>query len=246
MEPSAELKYIGFSSVKKGKITLKNTKNIISVHVTVTEPILKLTLAEYDLTPDEIAAGEFTVPDLDSGDCYMDHLQQYLNANAFPDVLVLNVTIRYETADGEKTLEYSAESVDEQGWDVVYYPEDAPPEEVKYPGYFDLYTFESMVPISLVCNAPEQAVTGPEKTVLSVEMSIEGRQITAGEFKITENTIRDPVAVMNGEENPSVFYIAEMLLKRPDWAPEHGTCHVTVVQQLSDGGFWTTEEALEY
>lgn len=246
MEPSAELKYLGFSALKRGKITLRNTKNIISVHVTVTEPLLKLTLAEYELTPDEIAAGEFIIPDLNSNDFYLDHIQEYMKANASPEVLVLNVTIRYATAEGEKTLEYSVESTAEQGWGVKYFPEDEPAGDGVYPGHFYFFTYDSMVPISLAYDAPEQAVTGPEKTVLSVEITIEGRQIAAKECQIKEVAVPDPIAVMNGVENPTVYYSADLLVKRPDWAPEHGTCHVTVVQQLSDGDSWTTEENLGY
>ena len=239
--------FIGFSSRKTGKITLEHTKNVTGVKAEIREPILAVTVAEYELTAEEIAAGEFTVPTVEAGDVYMAHMAEYDAKNAFPEELQLRVTVRYDTADGEKTLEYEVTDVQEQGWGIMYWADDEPATDWSWPGYFRFATYESLTPVALVMDAPEQVVTSPEKTVLSVSLSIDGRKILPEECEIQETREEDPFAEFNepGTET-KWFYHARIFLKRPDWAPEHGTIRMTVVQQLSDGTLWTTEDEKAY
>lgn len=239
--------FIGFSSRKNGKITLKNTRNVTGVKAEIREPILSLTVAEYELTAEQIAAGEFTVPTVEAGDIYMAHMAEYDAKDAFPEDLELHVTVRYDSAEGEKTLEYSVKDVQEQGWGVMYWPDDEPANEWNRPGYFRFTTYESTTPVSLVMDEPERVVTSPENTVLSVSLSIDGRKILPEECEIQVTREEDPFAEFNepGTET-RWFYHARIFLKRPAWAPEHGTIHMTVVQQLSDGRIWTTEEDKAY
>ena len=199
----------------------------------IREPILGITLAEYELTADEIAAGEFTLPSVEAGDAYMAHMAEYDKAGAFPEELELHVTVRYDSADGEKTLEYTVKDAPEQGWGVLYWADSEPATEWSFPGYFRFSTYESLTPVSLVVNDPSQVTSGPDKSVLSVSLSIDGREIPPEECDLRE-------------EQDGQYYYARLFLKRPSWAPEHGTIHLTVVQQLSDGTLWTTEEDSDY
>ena len=238
--------FFGFSSRKVGKITLNNAKNVTGVKLEIIEPILGITVAEYDLTAEEIAAGEFTIPAVDSGDAYMAHMADYDKTGAFPEELELHVTVRYDSAEGEKTLEYTTKDTPEQGWGVMYWADSEPASEWSFPGYFRFSTYESLTPVSLVVNDPSQVTAGPDKTVLSVSLSIGGREILPEECDIREEQENDPLAELMGEANPQKYYYAHLFLKRPDWAPEHGTIHCTVVQQLSDGTIWTSEKDLAY
>ena len=213
----------------------------------IREPILGLTVAEYELTADEIASGEFMIPATDAGDVYMAHMAEYDAAEAFPEELELHVTVRYESADGEKTLEYTAMDTPEQGWGMRYWPEDEPETDWSYPGYFRFSTYESSTPVSLVVDEPDRVMTTAEKTVLSVSLSINGRRILPEECEIRE-VMEDIFAdFREPDEEPRYSYYARLLLKRPDWADEHGTVHVTVTQQLSgDGSIWISERDLDY
>ena len=235
--------FIGFSTRKTGKITLKNTKDVTGVKAEIREPILALTVAEYDLTAEQIAAGEFTLPTVDSGDTYMAHMAEYDAQYAFPEELRLHVTVSYDSADGGKTLEYEATDTQEQGWGMLYWADDEIATDWSWPGCFRFATYQSRIPAFLVLDAPDQAVTTPEKMVLSVSLSIDGRKILPEECEITEEQEEDLFA-----ENPEAAktYYAVLFMKRPDWAPEHGTLHMTVVQQLSDGRVWTTEDDKAY
>ena len=213
----------------------------------VREPILGLTVAEYELTPDEIAAGEFSIPEMDAGDLYWSHMDEYNAANAFPEELELHVAVRYETAEGEKTLETTVKDSPEQGWGIQYWADSEEATEWSYPGYFRFSTYESGTPVSLVIDAPDLVQTTPEKTVISVSISIGDRKVLPEECEIKEEQ-ENPFAdyYSDGEEVP-MFYYARLFLKRPEWAGEHGTLHLTVVQQLAgNGSIWTTEQDLEY
>ena len=244
--PSAGLNFIGFSSRKLGKITLHDTKDVTAVKARIREPILNLDVAEYELTAEEIAAGEFMIPALDTGDIYMAHMDEYDAANTFPEELELNVTVSYNTAEGGETLEYTAKDKPEQGWGLMYWPDSEPATDWSYPGFFRFSTYESQIPVSIVIDEPEKVSTTEEGIVISVSISINGQKILAEDCEITEGLEEDPLAELYGLEQPKL-YKARLLLKRPEWAGEHGTIHLTVVQQLAaDGSIWTTEQDTEY
>ena len=211
----------------------------------IREPILGLTVAEYSLTAEEIAAGEFTIPETESGDVYMAHMDEYDAAGAFPEELELHVTVRYRSGEGEQTLEYTVKDSPQQGWNLFYWPDDEPESEFTWPGCFRLASFESASPVSFVVDEPDKVKTAPEGSVLSVSLSIDGRQVLPEECRLEEELKGDPIAELLGEPAQQYYY-AYLILKRPDWAPEHGTIHMTVTQQLSEGGLWTTEKDLAY
>ncbi len=239
------MNYIGFSSRKTGKITLHNVRNVTGVTAEIREPILDVTVAEYTLTAEEIAAGVFTVPATDAGDVYMAHMDEYNEMNAFPEELELHVTVRYDSAEGEQKLEYTVKDSPEQGWGMSYWPDDEPESEWSYPGCFRLASYESTIPISFVMDEPDKVKTVPEGMVISVSLSIDGRKILPQECTLEAVQKDDPFAEFY--DGPATqYYYAYLTLKRPGWAPEHGTIHMTVVQQLYEGGIWTTEEDREY
>ena len=237
--------FIGFSSRKLGKITLNNGKDVTGVTAEVREPILGLTVAEYSLTAEEIAAGRFTIPEMDSGDVYMAHMSEYDAANAFPEELELHVTVRYNSEEGEQRLEYTVKDSPQQGWNLSYWPDDEPTSEFTWPGCFRLASFESLYPVSFVVDEPDRVKTVPEGIVLSVSLSIDGRQVLPEECTLEEELKDDPLAEFYGGPAQQYYY-AYLILKRPDWAPEHGTIHMTVIQQLTEGGVWTTEKDMAY
>ena len=223
-------------------------KDVTGVKTEITEPILGLTVAEYELTAEEIASGEFRIPKIDTGEIYMAHMAEYDAANAFPEELELHVTVSYNSADGEQTQEYTAKDTPEQGWGILYWPDSEPATEWSYPGYFRFSTYESLIPVSLVIDEPDKVSTTQEKIVISVSLSIGDRKILPEECEIKEDAEDDPFAEFSGSDEPAKrFYYARLFLKRPEWAPEHGTIHMTVVQQLAaDGSIWTTEQDAEY
>jgi len=246
--PSLEAHYIGFSSEKRGKLDLHDTQNVTGVTAEIWEPILELPVAVYELTQEEIEAGEFELPPIQAGGLYFEHAQEYDAAKAWPENLELRVTVRYDSPDGEKTLTYRKLDEPEQGWAFRYWPEDEEPSEWSYPGYFRFSTYESMTPISLVIDDPEAVMAGRRKVVLSVSLSIDGRAVKPEECELVEEREEDPLAAYYGEdEEVPVFYYARLFLKRPNWAPKSGTVHLTVVQKLfSDGSIWTTELDYDY
>ncbi len=237
--------FIGFSTRKQGKITLHNTKDVTGVTAELREPILGLTVAEYTLTAEEIAAGSFTIPETESGDLYMAHMDEYDATYSFPEELELHVTVRYNSAEGEKTLKYTVKDSPEQGWSMSYWPDDEPETEFTWPGCFRFASFESTVPISFVVDEPDKVKTAADGNVISVSLSIDGRKVLPEECRLEEELKDDPLAELYGVPAEQKYY-AYLILKRPDWAPEHGTIHMTVVQELSEGGIWTTEKDLAY
>ena len=214
----------------------------------VVEPILGLNVASYALTPEEIASGEFSLPEMEAGDLYMAHMEAYDAAGAFPENLQLHVAVTYDTAEGEKTQEYTVQDQPEQGWGVFYWDDSEPATEGSYPGCFRFSTYESTIPVSLVVDEPEKVSTTPERIVISVSLSIGGRKIPAEACEITEEKQDDPMAELyETGAPPQQYYYARLLLRRPDWAPTHGTLEIAVTQQLAeDGSIWTSNRSVEY
>ena len=214
----------------------------------IREPILDLVVAVYELTPEEIAAGVFTLPSLDSGDVYMAHMQEYDEKGAFPEELEMHVTLQAQGENGPETLEYSVKDSPEQGWGMSYWPDSEEKTEWSWPGYFRLSTYESLIPVSFVYDQPEKVQTRPDGIVMSVSLSIDGRAILPEECEILDESMEDPLAEYFSPGEPAAtFYYSRLLLKRPDWAPEHGTIRMQVTQQLfADGSVWTSEENLAY
>ena len=163
----------------------------------------------------------------------MDHMAEYDATGDFPENLRLHVTVRYNTADGEKTLEYTADDRAEQGWGLLYWQDDEPASDWSWPGHFRFTAYDSNVPVTLVIDEPDKVEASTETSLLSVSLSIDGRKVLPEECEIREDAV-------DGVAYPRLF------LKRPAWAPEHGTIHVTVVQRLSDGTVWTTEKDYTY
>ncbi len=219
-----------------------------AVTVEIREPILGLTVFTHELTAEEIVSGEYNIPTVDSGDIFMEHMDEYNAAEKFPEELQLYVAVRYESAEGEQILEYNVKDSPEQGWSVRYWADDEPAEEGVYPGHFRFSTYESLVPVSVVINEPEKVMTMPWKTVLSVTLSIDGREIPPEDCQIIEEEMEDPFAeYLEPGVEPQNYFYARILVKRPEWASEHGILHIKVVQQLAeDGSLWTTERDLEY
>lgn len=227
---------------------LENPETVTSVTAEIREPILDLPVASYELTEEEIASGRFELPPLESGDLYFEHMDEYDRLNTWPEEFELHVVMTYDTGDGEQTVELTQRDEPEQGWAIRYWSESEQPDEWTYPGTFRFSTYESMIPIALVYDDPEAVQTLPDKIVISVALSIDGRAIDAGDCELVEEMEEDPFAAYYGpgEEIPTYYY-ARLFLKLPDWAPKNGTIHVTVVQQLfSDSSLWTTEQDYEY
>ncbi len=242
------MRYIGFSSTKLGAITLENPEAVTSVTAEIREPILDLPVARYDLTAEEIASGRFELPPLESGELYFEHRDEYERLNTFPEEFELHVVMTYDTGDGEQTVELTRRDEPEQGWAYRYWSESEQADEWTYPGTFRFSTYESPFPIALVYDDPEAVQTLPDKIVLSVALSIDGRAVSAEDCELVEDVEEDPFADYcdEGEEIPTWYY-ARLFLKLPDWAPKSGTIHITVVQQLfSDGSLWTSEQDYEY
>ena len=234
--------FIGFSSRKVGKITLKNAKDVTAVTAVIREPILNVKVKTYELTKKQIAAGEFSIPAIDTGDVYTKNQKKYDKKNAFPEELELKVTVRYNSAKGEKKLEYTVKDRQEQGWGMMYWDDKEEKSDWTYPGYFRFSTYESRVPVSLVVDAPEKARTDQKKVVISVSLSIGGRKIPSKDCSVRE----EHEDVTGAKNKKTRYYYARVFVKRPKWAPKHGTIHQVVVQQLSDGTVWTTEQDTKY
>ena len=223
--------FIGLSDRAGGKITLRSAKDVTGVTAEIRELNLGQAVASYELTADEIASGEFVIPEVDANALYWAHEAEYNALNTGPESFEVHVTVRYNSAEGEKALEYTLQAAEEEGWSVQYWPDEEEKYDWNYPGYFRFASYGNVygVPVSVVVGQPDKASSTPERIVLSVSLSIDGRAIPAEECEIREEDGRE-----------------FLLVKRPDWAGAHGVIHMTVVQQLSDGTLWTSERDQEY
>ena len=225
-EPDCQILYYSFSSAHYARLLFTAPEAFEEVELELWEPELNLQAAVYELGPEDIAKGEVDLALADAGDLYMEHMDAYQEKDAWPEVLELRATLRYQGKDGPVTETRSLWPAPEQGWGLRYFPKDMEPDDYVFPGCFRFTTYESMTPIALALNDPE--AVAPD--VISVRFTIDGREI-------------DPDTVQYrawGEESvyfgPGTLYYARFVFPRPDWAPESGVIHVTVTEMLVNYG----------
>lgn len=243
-EPVVRADFFYFSHEHHATVYLENIGAIHSVEVSVRDKTLDLPVYDYFLSEEEIASGKYDLPMLSTGDLYMDHWDEYAANDGWPEFELL-VTVWYENeaGDGEDTLELTMSPVFELGIGVSYWNYDW--DEQLPPDSFVVTPWEETDQISFVINDPD-AVTDP--TVFSVDFSYNGRHAAPEDYQVIK--YRDEYDVTHtGSDEPEhvVAYTSRLLLRRPEWMPESGTVHVTMVQRLaSTGELWIREEDVEY
>lgn len=242
-DPSCEIIFFSFSHAHQTFLQFQRPEAFREVDIEIWEPILDIPVAEYSLGPEEIASGELSLPMLSTGDIWEEHRDEYNALDAWPSTLELRASLRYETAAGEVSETRTLTAAHELGWSVSYWPEDYTESTWVYPGCFVFSTYESDVPIKLVVNDPDAV----EPLVLSATLSIDGREIPADSFRFKQIEEEVTFRHADGTEEPGILYYAFLIVQKPDWAPESGTVHATVVQFLEGcERVWTSEADYRY
>ena len=224
---------------------MSNTGAVHSVRVSVRETVLDQPVYEHELSVAEIESGLFELPTLSTGDYFEQNMAYFRENSSWPKFeLTLEARYENEAGDGEDTLTITREPYFELGVGVSSMGPDDTWNEYIPADCFYVQPWEDFDDIRFVIDDPD-AVTDP--MTFSVDMSWNGRHAEAGEYeeilKKDEYTIIDA----DGGQTPYVGYTKILVLRRPDWMPEEGTLHVTIVQVLaSTGEQWVREYDLEY
>ena len=135
-EPGYQVLYFQFSHAHYGRLSFTRPEAFRSVHLEIWEPYLDLTVASFDLTPEDIADGEYLLPMQSTGDVFEAHMDEYLAQDLWPEGLILRGTVSYEK-DGELVEEsFTREPDYEHGWSLRWWPEDTEPSDWTFPGCF--------------------------------------------------------------------------------------------------------------
>ena len=230
--PVIEPCFYAFSHEHHGRILMSNTGSLHSVYVAVRETSLDELVWERYLEEDEIASGRFDLPELSTGDFYMDHMEELEAAGGWPEYeMTVRAWYENEAGDGEDTLEYTLPAEFELGIGVSYWGPDYTWDEELPPDSFIIKPWEEIEDVTYVINDPD-AVTDP--TVFSVDILYNGRHAAPEEYEIVLD--KDEYSILDsetGEYTPTVGITKTLILRRPDWLPERGTIHVTIVQRIA-------------
>lgn len=224
---------------------LGNTAALRSVEIVVRDKVLDKTVYEHALSAEEIARGLLELPKLSTGDLYMENMDAYNAVNGWP-AFEMTVTARYENeaGDGEETLSLTAEPEFELGVGVSYMRPDYTWSEVVPPDSFVITPWEVLEEINYVIADPD-AVRDPLS--FSVDLSYGGRHAAPEDYETVVEKSEYTLVTAGGEEIPTVGYTKKLVLRRPDWMPESGTLHVTIVQRLaSTGELWVRDYDFDY
>ena len=245
-ESLIETDFFCFSHEHHARIRLSNTAALHAVHVSVRETELDLPVYEHELSEAEIAEGAFELPVLSTGDVYMENMDAYDSANAWP-AFEMTVEARFENeaGDGEDTLTLLVEPAFEMGLGMSYMRPDYTWSEYIPPDSFYFSPWEETTDIRYVINDPD-AVRDPLS--FSVDLSWKGRHASPEEYEeVVEKNEYIYVDREAGTETPVVSYTKHLVLRRPDWLPEEGTLHVHIVQYLaSTGEKWVRDYDFTY
>ena len=242
-EPGYQVLYFQFSHAHYGRLRFTRPEAFRSVHLEIWEPYLDLTVASFDLAPEDYADGEYLLPMQSTGDVFEAHMDEYLARDVWPEALMLRGTVSYEK-DGELVEESFTQEPDyEQGWGLTWWPEDEPASDWTFPGCFVFATYESEVPLEIVVNDPDGVKAG----VLGVSIRIDGLEIPAEAYRFEPYEETWTAMDRDGNQREVVFYYARAVVEKPDWAPEHGVAHAVVTQLLEGSGeIWVSEQDVEY
>ena len=238
-EPGCELVFFDFSSAYYGRLQMICPERIEAVRAELWESNLDTLEWSCDLTPQEIAAGVWELPEFDASETYFNHLASYRADDSEP-ALELRVTL---AVSGGEELTYTARPSYEQGWSVRYWPEDFKPlwdGQEYYPGCFAVASYEAHdAPPAMAMGGREDAQA---QGGIWVSLEIDGVSVSARTARIV--TREEPYESASGG---GVFYYTTVVIPRPAEAPLSGTAHFTVYQRLEGyDTVWTSERELQY
>lgn len=228
-EPACQILFYAFSSSHHTHLLFTRPEAFRSVTLELWEPVLDIPVETYRFGPDELSGEELILPEFDAGSLYFEHLEEYRALDAFPELLRMHAVLVYEQDGQIHTEERDLFPSPEQGWAMRYWPVSTEKSDYAFPGCFVFSTYESETPVTLVLDEPDAVKPG----TLSVSFSIDGRAVdpAAVEYQSWKEayTIADiPVS--------EPFFFTRFVFPKPDWAPEEGTLHLTVVQYLEGYG----------
>lgn len=228
-EPACEILFYNFSSANYVRLLFTQPEAFRSVVLDLTEPILDLPVEHIELTPEQIAQGDLTLPAVETDELFFAHMAEYEARNDFPEQLALRAALVYDRGGETVTEERDLIASSEQGWQIRYWPDDAEESDWSFPGCFRFQTYESETPVTLVLDDPEAVGPG----TISVSFAIDGRPVDPESIRY--ETWQEAYEIAGMSFGPPLWY-ARLLFSRPDWAPESGTLQVTVVQYLEGYG----------
>ncbi len=244
--PVIEPSFYYFSHEHHGRIVMSNTEALHSVYVSVRETVLDNPVWDYYLDEEEIQSGLYELPMLSTGDYYMEHMQELDAVNGWPKYeMTVKAWYENEAGDGEDTLEMTVPAAYELGIGVSYWEPSYTWDEELPPDSFIVKPWAEVEDITYVINDPD-AVTDP--TIFSVDIVCNGRHAAPEEYEVIldrdEYSILDPET---GEYVPTVGITKVLVLRRPDWMPESGTLHITIIQRVATTNeLFTREGDMEY
>ena len=244
--PVIEPAFFCFSHEHHGQIKLSNTDALHSVYVSVRETLLDQPVWEHYLEEDEMKNGLFVLPELSTGDYYMEHMQELDAVGGWPKFeMSVKAWYENEAGDGEDTMEMTLSAQEELGIGISYWGPTYTWDEELPPDSFIFKPWEETEDVSYVFNDPA-AVKDP--TIISIDVVCNGRHAAPEEYEVVldkdEYSILDPET---GEYIPTVGITKTLILRRPDWMGESGTLHVTIVQRIAaTDQLWTREFDYDY
>ena len=243
-EPELEALFFHFSHEHHGVVQLDNTAAVHSVRVLVRETHTDAVVYEKYLEPEDYAEGSFELPELSTGDFYMEHMEEL--DGAWPSFeMKVSVWYENEAGDGEELKEQTLKAAYELGFGVSYYrPQDDWDEDIPT-DCFVIMPWEETNEIRFVLNDPE-AVTDP--SVISFDFTYGGRHLSKSEYsEAIDYEFYDTYFDGFVERKDYTAETKIVLIPRPDWVPESGTVHVTITQMLeSTGELYTSEIDCEF
>ena len=237
-EPGCEIVFFDFSSAHYGSLRLICPERIEAVRAELREVNLDTEEWSAELTPEEIAAGYYELPEFDSAETFFRHLAAYQAGNTEPE---LELRVAVTVSGDEEKLTYAVRPSYEQGWSVRYWPEDYKPlweGQEYYSGCFAVMSYEAHgAPPVMGMGGYEDA---EENGGIRIALELDGAAVPGETARII--TREEPV-----EGSDGAFYYTAVVIPLPAWAPAAGTAHFTVCQRLT--GFdtvWVTEQELAY
>lgn len=229
--PAVDALYYNFSAQYHLTLTLADAEELTFCEAVITDSVLGHELFRHTLTEEELAAGMFGMEPFWLDEYWFEHREELEAINAYPDP-VLTVRAVYNTADGEVELTKEAKASEETGWSVRYDAPDTEQSDYTYPGCLFFGTYEAFG------TAPAVAIDDLSVTRyggISLSVTVGGVSVSKEDC-----TIKERALTIFDEETG--YYMTDVIIPIPENAPEHGTAHFIITQQLMGYGRTVTFE----
>lgn len=210
--PSCRITAYAFWSEMHGDVLFEDMSSVKEVLLEVWDPNTEYMDSRTDITDEAVSELRYDIPPFYTDGIYEANPDYYSQPGVdFPMQVEYRVVITYDWEDGERTVTYAAQTMQESGYFAKYLPDSEAQYSPEYAGMILISAepTETVRFTKIVLDDPDQ-VTGPG--IVSIRVEIDGVPVPAADITISEHEYE---TYFGSSNEPVLARFCEALIKRP-------------------------------